>query len=224
MMHPLRTLVLLGTAAVMGAPGLAHAAFTPVASLAGTSLTFTDAAGKVYTGPAVYPSATFTASNGNVLERDQANTSYIDSNYAPGTPLIAQCGFAGLATCVASGSTTILFTTPVLGFTIGADDFDTTQTYTFTLQAFDGTTLLGSVTGVSLADNAASPAILAATSTTPVTSVVITDTAASAPDGDFVLGNIATLSAFAVPEPASLLVLGTATLFFGRLRARGKRV
>ncbi len=218
-MSNFRTLTLAGVATMLGLSS-AHAAFMQVTTLPdATPFTFNDAVGTVYTMPAVYPAATFSTSAGNVLERNQANTSYLDSNFANNTQLIAQCGFTGLGSCAPGGATTITFAQPVTGFSISADDFDTTQLYTFSLQAFGGAALLGTITASSLADNGAAPAILAAMSTTPITSVRITGTAASAPDGDFVLGNI-TLAGTAVPEPASILVLSASLLLLGRARQR----
>ena len=215
------TALLIPALALTALPLTAHAAFVAQpGGLTGAGLnavTFNDAVGTItpagtgvgYSGGG--QTTTFTG-NGNVLERDQVNNAtdpFLDSNFANGTQLIGPCGFSTFTTgCSAAGSLRITFAVPTTGFTLGADDFDTSQAYTFTAQAFNGATLLGSVTASSLSNSGSSPAILAALSTTAITSLLITDTAVSAPDGDFAIGNIATLST-AVPEPASLALLAT---------------
>ena len=231
----IKVALLLAAASVLAGPRSANAAFVPQTSLIGASLnggtvtaselnrlTFNDPVTATYASgtPATYSysgqTTTVTASAGNTLERDQANNTYLDSNFANGTQLIAQCGYTAFTTgCAASGSTTIAFANPTQGFTVSADDFDTTQTYSFTATAYSGATLLGSVTASSLADNGSSPAVLAAVSTTPITRLVITSTAASSPDGDLVLGNIAT-----VPEPASSAIIAVGLLGLTALRRR----
>lgn len=225
-----RTLLLAAGAAILGVPVVAHASLVQVSSIPGDVLNpvvFNDARGSASATPLSYTSAgqtaTFSTNDGNLLERDQANVAgdsnpYIDSNFGTGTQLIAQCGFAQSFSCNPAGSVTITFARPTVGFTVSADDFDTTQAYTFTVAAFSGATLVGSLTASSLADNGASPAVLAGLSSTPITSLVITDTAASFPDGDFVLGNIAT-----VPEPGSLGVLLAGLVGIGGLARRRSR-
>ena len=226
-MNSTNTRLLAGAALVLTAlPMAAQAAFVaaPNGLPAGTGLNFvafTDAPGATYAAgaPVSYAGAgqsfTFTG-NGNNLERNSAAT-LLDNNYAANTQLIGTCGYSGLLTCSPTGSLRISFSVPTAGFTLAADDFDTTQSYTFTAQAFSGTTLLGTVTASSLADNGQSPAVLAATSTTAITSLLVTDAVlgGGAADGDFVVGAVAT-----VPEPGSMALLGGGLAAAGLVRRR----
>lgn len=246
-MHATRTLLLgAATLAALGAARPASAAFTPVAALNGATLdgatlgpgvidtvTFNDADGTTYAagagaayaagGATSRPGDTVTFTGlGNPLERDSSDT-LLDSNFAAGVQGIAQCGYAGLLSCGAAGSTRIAFALPVNGFSLSADDFDTTQAYTFTVTAYGGSTALGSVTASSLADNGASPAILAATSTTPITSLLVSDvpSAGGTGDGDFFLAQV---QAVPVPEPGSIGLVAAALAALGvarRARRRG---
>ena len=216
-MNTFRTLLLTG-AALCGAclldAGPAHAALINATFGSGNlnAVTFNDAANATYASTVTYTAGgsnvSFTTNAGNQLERDNQNT-LLDSNFGPNAQFIGQCGYTAFTNgCTATGSTTIAFAQPTFGFTLSADDFDTSQTYTFTVTAFNGLTNLGSLTASSLADNGATPAVFSALSTTAqITSLVITDTAPSSPDGDFILANIAT-----VPEPASLALLVTGFL------------
>ena len=202
---------LAGTAATP-----ATAALIQTSGTSGTPLAFTDAVGTTYaTGtPASYAAGTgLTASftSPNTLQREQANNGYLDSNYANGTQLLLSCGFTSFS-CVTPGNVTVTLSSGVGAFQFAVDDFDTTQAYTVLAQAFNGTTSLGTISVSVLADNAASPGILAATSTTAVTSVVLSSapTAGGTGDGDFAIGNVsfALPGSTAVPEPASMALLG----------------
>ena len=206
-MNTLRTLLLAGAA--LGAAGPAHAALLSVAGFNNGNLNpvvFNDAPGATYARIVSYTAGgsavSFTTNAGNPLERNDT-TSLIGSNFANAAQFITQCGYTGLGSCDPAGANTIAFAKPTFGFTLSADDFDTTQPYPLTVTAFNGLTNLGSLTASSLAGNGAIPAVFNALSTTAaITSLVIGDTAASSPDGDFVLANIA-----AVPEPATLALL-----------------
>ena len=211
-MTPMRHVLAAGLAlGAFGIQAAAAATFTALPTLsAGISptafnyATFNDPVGVIYAAGTVasYPSAaagsvTIT-SNLDVLERND-QSSYLDNNFSANASFINQCGFTGLFGCNPAGAVTIQFSVPTVEFAVSADDFDTTTPYTFTARAFNGTTLLGTVTASSLADNGASPALLAALSFIPITSVVITD-----PTGNFALSQVG-----AVPEPASLVLLCT---------------
>ncbi len=224
-------------AAGLAATGLAtapqaHAAFTQVGSLTGASLFGSSlTAASIVNIPITAPigtdyaagvgasfsgtrqTATFTGM-GNPLEVNSSD-SLLDSNYASGTALIGPCGYAAAFSCSSNGTLRIAFALPTNGFSLAADDFDTTQPYTFTVTAYNGTAVVGTATASSLADNGASPAILAAVSTTPITSLVISDvpSAGGVGDGDFVVGQLQT-----VPEPASMALLATGLLGLTMLR------
>jgi hypothetical protein len=152
---------------------------TSVGSSSTTPLSFTSGAEKV----------TFTANNGDALQIEQVGNNYNDNNFANGTYLVAQGGYS--FTNASTDSTTVSFSAPVSAFSISADDFDTTQAYTFTYVVHTTDSGNYTFTTSSLADNGQTPAILSALSTTDdITSVTISDTAANSPDGDFVLGNV----------------------------------
>ena len=186
---------------------------------AGTGLNivaFTDAVSTTYAPgtPAAYTSGgrTTTFTSASTLERDQSDTTYLDNDFAPGTQLIGPCGYTSFSSaCRATGTLVISFSVPTAGFTASVDDFDTTMAYTFTASVFNGATLLGTVSASSLADNGQAPAILAALSSTPITSVVI-----GGGDGNFAVGNIAT-----VPEPGSMALLAAGLV--GAARASRRR-
>ncbi len=221
-MHSTIIRLLAGAALFGSVPIAAHAAFVaaPGGLPAGTGLnfvTFTDAVSTTYAPgtPAVYTSGgrTTTFTSGSTLERDQSDTTYLDNNFAPGTQLIGPCGYTSFSSpCIASGTLVITFSVPTAGFTASVDDFDTSTVQTFTARVFNGTSLLGTVSASSLADNGQPPAILAAFSDTPITSVVI-----GGGDGNFAVGAVGT-----VPEPRSIALLATTLLLVGGLlRRRG---
>ncbi len=228
-MNTRRTILLATAVMAAGASTAGAATLTQVSSIPASATSFaafTDSAGSfngaTVASPVTYNTSTagstvtFTSTTGT-LQR-YSNATYLDNNFASTTQLIAPCDLYGGTGCSTSAAIQITFSVPTAGFTISADDFDTLSSHTFTATAFNGTTSLGSITASSLADNGQSPAILAAFSSTPVTSVVVTD-----PGGDFVLGNIGTSAAAnAVPEPASLAVLagGLALLTGTRRRTR----
>ena len=208
-----RRTLLLASAVIAAGPSAAGAAtLTQVPSIAANAASFTaftDSAGSsngaTVSSPATYgtstPGSTLTSTTGTLQRYGTAN--FLDNNFADGTQFIAPCELYSGAGCNASGAIQISFLVPTAGFTISADDFDTLGSHTFTAAAFNRTTSLGSITASSVADNGQSPAILAAFSSVPVTSVVVSD-----PGGTFVLANIgASAGANAVPEPASLAVL-----------------
>lgn len=207
----------LGVAILMGAAATpATAALIQTNGISGAPLALTDAAGTTYAAstPASYSAGTgLTASftSPNTLQREQADSGYIDSNYATGTQLLLSCGFTSLS-CVTPGNVTVTLSQGVSAFQFNVDDFDTAQAYTVSAQAFNGTTSLGAISVSVRADNAVAPGILAATSTTPVTSVVLSSvpTVGGPGDGNFAIGNIsfALPGGTAVPEPVSMALLG----------------
>ncbi len=225
-MNTRRTLILAGAVLAAGASTAGAATLTQVPSIAASATSFaafTDSAGSfngaTVASPAAYSTSTpgstltFTSTTGTLQRYSTAN--FLDNNFVGGTQFIAPCDLYGGAGCSASAAITITFSVPTAGFTISADDFDTLSSHTFTATAFNGTTSLGSITASSLADNGQPPAILAAFSSVPVTSVVVSD-----PGGSFILANIgASAGANAVPEPASLTVLaGSLALLTGTRR------
>jgi hypothetical protein len=228
-MNTRRTLLLASAVMAAGASTAGAATLTQVPSIAVNATSFaafTDSAGSfngtTVPSPAAYNTSTpgstltFTSTTGTLQRYSTAN--FLDNNFADGTQFIAPCDLYGGAGCSTSGAIQISFSVPTAGFTISADDFDTLNSHTFTATAFNGTTSLGSITASSLADNGQLPAVLAAFSSVPVTSVVVSD-----PGGLFVLANVgASAGANAVPEPASLAVLagGVALLTGVRRRMR----
>lgn len=228
-MNTRRTLFLASAVMAAGASAAGAATLTQVPSIAASATSFaafTDSAGSfngaTVASPATYATSTpgstltFTSTTGTLQRYGTAN--YLDNNFADGTQFIAPCDLYGGAGCSASAAIRITFSIPTAGFTISADDFDTLSSHTFTATAFNGTTSLGSITASSLADNGQSPAILAAFSPVPVTSVVVGD-----PGGSFVLANVgASAGANAVPEPASLAVLAGGLALLTRARRRSQ--
>jgi hypothetical protein len=226
-MNTRRTLLLASAVMAAGASTAGAATLTQVSSIAANavaSAAFSDSAGTssgaTVASPATYSTSTpgstltFTSTTGT-LQR-YSNASYLDNNFTSGTQLIAPCDLYGGTGCSTSAAIRITFSVPTAGFTISADDFDTLASHTFTATAFNGTTSLGSITASSLADNGQSPAILAAFSSVPVTSVVVSD-----PGGSFVLANVgASTGPNAVPEPASLAVLAGGVALLTGFRRR----
>ena len=219
-MNAIRTLLLAGAAFCGTSLASASAALMPVSDLGAATnghVVFAvpnNPVGTTY-GPGVtvrIPSAAGmvgVSSNLNVLERND-QSSYIDSNFAATAQFVSQCGYSGVFSCNPGGAVTLAFLLPTTGFTVSADDFDTSMSYTFTATVFSGATVLGTLSASSLADNGALPAVLAATSTVPITSVTITD-----PTGNFVLADIGV-----VPEPVSLSVFAAGLLGIAALRRR----
>ncbi len=226
-MNTRRTLLLASAVMATGASAAGAATLTQVPSIAANAASFaafTDSAGSfngaMVASPATYNTSTagstltFTSTTGTLQRYGTAN--YLDNNFADGTQFIAPCDLYGGAGCSASAAIQIAFSVPTAGFTVSADDFNTLSSHTFTATAFSGTTSLGSITASSLAANGQSPAILAAFSSVPVTSVVISD-----PGGAFVLANIgASAAANAVPEPASLAMLAGGLALITGVRRR----
>ncbi len=226
-MNTRRTLLLASAVMAAGASTAGAATLTQVPSIAANAASFaafTDPAGffngATVASPATYSTSTpgstltFTSTTGTLQRYSTANL--LDNNFANGTQFIAPCDLYGGAGCSTSAAIRITFSVPAVGFTISADDFDTLGSHTFTATAFNGTTSLGSITASSLADNGQSPAILAAFSSVPVTSVVVGD-----PTGNFVLANVgASTGPNAVPEPASLTVLAGGVALLTGLRRR----
>ena len=226
-MNTRRTLLLASAVMAASASTAGAATLTQVPSIAANAASFaafTDSAGTfngvTVASPATYSTSTpgstltFTSTTGTLQRYSTAN--YLDNNFANGTQFIAPCDLYGDAGCSTSATIRITFSVPAAGFTISADDFDTLASHTFTATAFNGTTSLGSITASSLADNGQSPAILAAFSSVPVTSVVVGDST-----GDFVLANVgASTGPNAVPEPASLTVLAGGVALLTGLRRR----
>ena len=220
-MNTLRTVLLASAATVAAAPVASAAVLTQVPSIGANSVSyarFSDSAGgfngAAVASPSSYGTATpgvsltFAGSTGALQRYGTAN--YIDSNFANGTQFIAPCDLYGGSGCSASATIRITFSVPTAGFTVSADDFDTFSPYTFTVTAYNGSTALGTITASSLADNGQTPAILAAFSSVPVTSVVVGDTT-----GNFVLANVGM-----VPEPASLAVLTSGVALLAGVRRR----
>jgi len=207
-------------AALMGAAATpAAAALIQTSGLVGTPLAVMekDVVGATY-APNMSPSypagtagliATFIGPND--IEREQAGSSYLDSNYADGTQLLVSCGFTSF-NCKSPGNVTVYLSQGVGAFQFSVDDFDTSQAYTVSAQAFSGTTSLGAISMSVKANNQVAPGVLAATSTTAITSVVLSSvpTAGGAGDGNFAIGNVsfAMPAGVAVPEPASMALLG----------------
>lgn len=226
-MNTRRTLLLASAVTAASASAAGAATLTQVPSIAASAASFaafTDSSGTfngaAVASPATYSTSTpgstltFTSTTG-MLQR-YSNASYLDNNFTSGTQLIAPCDLYGGTGCSTSATIRITFSVPTAGFTISADDFDTVGSHTFTATAFNGTTSLGSITASSLADNGQSPAILAAFSSVPVTSVMVGD-----PGGSFVLANIgASTGANAVPEPASLAMLAGGVALLTGFRRR----
>jgi hypothetical protein len=226
-MNTRRTLLLASAVMAASASTAGAATLTQVPSIAANAASFaafTDSAGTfngvTVASPATYSTSTpgstltFTSTTGTLQRYSTAN--YLDNNFANGTQFIAPCDLYGDAGCSTSATIRITFSVPAAGFTISADDFDTLASHTFTATAFNGTTSLGSITASSLADNGQSPAILAAFSSVPVTSVVVGDST-----GNFVLASIgASTGANAVPEPASLAMLAGSVALLSGFRRR----
>jgi hypothetical protein len=226
-MNTRRTLLLASAVMAAGASTAGAATLTQVSSIAANAVAFaafSDSAGTssgaTVASPATYSTSTpgstltFTSTTGTLQRYSTAN--FLDNNFANGTQLIAPCDLYGGAGCSTSATIRITFSVPTAGFTISADDFDTLGSHTFTATAFNGTTSLGSITASSLADNGQPPAILAAFSSVPITSVVVGDLS-----GSFVLANVgASTGPNAVPEPASLAVLAGGVALLTGFRRR----
>ena len=118
--------------------------------------------------------------------------------------------------------------TPIAGFGTSIST-DAGGTFTATLKAFDGATLLGSLTvsGDATAGGQLPPFAGITDSVAEITGIVITANA-SAPVGTnngFLIDSLSLLTApVPVPEPATWLLLSSALLGFGVVRRRNRKV
>lgn len=205
-------LALVSAALALAAAGTSHAALTPVSSLGNYSLVTFPTTGAQPSGPVSVgvgsrtvtfsdPGATFDVENAAGL-----------SSFPTGTEVIYDGGFTGTT---GTGTVRVAFSTPITGFSLVTEDFDTfTAPITYTLSAFDsGGAAIGTQTESGYFGDTL--ATFTDTSATPIAALTISDNDPST--AGIGLGRIEVQS---VPEPTALALLATGLLGLAALRRR----
>ncbi|MEJ7577756.1 MAG: PEP-CTERM sorting domain-containing protein [Pyrinomonadaceae bacterium] len=195
-----------------------------------------NATGLIFTGIPVVGNAggitvTFTAAGGQLARRDQNGPGFPNGgflgSFPPGTELVVTDSTAGTGT----GPLTIRFGVPILGFGLFAQNTITEvgAISTFTFSLFDGNTLLNTLPFTRFGPDfigvdQAEPLFLGARAILgqQITRVVISGTSSvNDPDAqnNFAVGQVAV----AIPEPATMLLLGTGLAGIAGTRWRKRR-
>jgi len=214
----IRTLALASATVALATAGAADAALIPVTSLPGPQGTVAfPATGAQPAGP-----VSVGVGNRTVTFSDPGATFDVDlaagsSSFPSGAQVIYDGGFVGTT---GTGTIRVAFSSPVTGFSLGAEDFDTfTTPITYTLTAFDGS---GGTIGTQTASGSFGDTLATFTdlSTSPVAALTISDNDPSTAGIGLGLIAFQSGSSTPVPEPATFALLSAGLLGLGVLRRR----
>lgn len=205
-------LALASAALALAAAGTSHAALTPVSSLGSYGLVTFPTTGAQTAGPVSVGVGSRTVTFSDTGATFDVESAAGLSSFPTGTQVIYDGGFTGTT---GTGTVRVAFSTPITGFSLGAEDFDTfTAPIAYTLDAFGSSgALIGSQTASGAFGDTL--ATFTDTSATPIAALTISDDDPSS--GGIGLGGIEVQS---VPEPATLALVATGLLGLAALRRR----